>query len=145
MKKQIMAVVALLGLMVAGTAFADLKDNNDGTLIDTTQRLVWLKQADCFGKVNFFDAQNKPYGLASGMCGLSDKSSAGQWRLPNEVELKSLQGNLSKFNGNISDWYWTSNPGTAPGTSNCILPTNGATQSFDRNSLHYVLPVRRLP
>ncbi|MDK9717627.1 MAG: DUF1566 domain-containing protein [Trichlorobacter sp.] len=144
MKKQIMATVALLGLMVAGTAFAELKDNNDGTLIDTTQRLVWLKQADCFGKVSFFDAQNKPYGLASGMCGLSDKSTAGQWRLPNEIELRSLQGNVSKFNGNISDWYWTSNPGTAPSTSKCILPTNGATQSFDRNSTHYALPVRSI-
>lgn len=145
MKKQIIAAVTLFVLMVAGTAVAEFKDNNDGTITDTVQRLVWLKQADCFGKVNFFDAQNKPYGLTSGMCGLSDKSSAGQWRLPNEVELKSLQGNLSKFNGNTGDWYWTSNPGTAPGSSKCILPTNGATQSFDRNSQHYVLPVRRLP
>ena len=136
--------MALAGFMVSGTALAELKDNNDGTPIDTTQRLVWLKQADCFGKVIFFDAQNKPYSLASGMCGLSDKSSAGQWRLPSEIELKSLQGNLSKFNGNTGDWYWTSNPGTAPNTSKCILPANGATQVFDRNSQHYVLPVRSL-
>jgi hypothetical protein len=144
MKKQIIAAVALLGLMVAGTAFAELKDNNDGTLIDTVQRLVWLKQADCFGKINFFDAMNKPASLQSGACGLVDKSSTGQWRLPNEVELKSLQGNLSKFSGNTGDWYWTSNPGTMPSTSKCILPANGTTQSFDRSSLHYVLPVRSM-
>jgi len=145
MKKQILAAVALLGLLGSGTALADLIDNNDGTLSDTTQRLVWLKQADCFGKVTLYEAMNKPGNLQSGVCGLSDKSSPGQWRPPNEVELKSLQGKLSKFNGTISDWYWTTNPGTVPNTSKCILLTNGATQSFDRNSQHYILPVRNLP
>ena len=144
MKKQILVTMAFLGLMATGAAFAEFKDNNDGTITDTVQGLVWLKQADCFGKVNFYDAQNKPNGLASGICGLSDKSSAGQWRLPNDVELKSLQGNLSKFNGNVSDWYWTSTPGTMPNSTKCILLSNCALQNCDRNSTHYVLPVRRL-
>jgi len=142
MKKQIMAAVVLLGMMVAGSTFAELKDNNDGTVIDTQNGLVWLKRSDCFGKVNFFNAQNKPYGLQSGMCGLSDKSSAGQWRLPNVVELGYLKNNTSKFDGTITDWYWSSTTGNMPNSSKGIILTSGTTQDFGRDANLYVLPVR---
>lgn len=65
-------------------------DNQDGTVTDNLTGLVWLKNAGCFGTANWADALSQVNALASGACGLSDGSAAGQWRLPNINELESL-------------------------------------------------------
>jgi len=65
-------------------------DNGDGTVKDNLTGLIWLKNANCFGYLQWYDAVARPNTLASGACGLSDGSAAGAWRLPNIKELQSL-------------------------------------------------------
>jgi len=75
---------------LAWTASGRFTDNSDGTITDSLTGLVWLKNAGCFDPINWFGAVADANGLASGQCGLTDASSAGQWRLPNLNELESL-------------------------------------------------------
>lgn len=65
-------------------------DNQDGTVTDGLTGLSWLKDASCLAPAAWSAALTDVNGLASGACGLADGSSAGQWRLPNLVELESL-------------------------------------------------------
>ena len=65
-------------------------DNGDGTVTDSLTGLIWLKNADCFNKRSWANALSDCNGLASGSCGLTDGSEAGDWRLPNIKELHSL-------------------------------------------------------
>ena len=66
------------------------EDNGDGTVTDHLTGLVWLKNANCFGTRTWANALTSCNSLASGACGLTDGSAAGDWRLPNVVELESL-------------------------------------------------------
>jgi hypothetical protein len=65
-------------------------DGQDGTVTDSLTGLVWLKDAGCFAPAVWASALQDVNQLASGACGLTDGSTAGQWRLPNIVELESL-------------------------------------------------------
>jgi hypothetical protein len=65
-------------------------DNQDGTVTDSVTGLVWLKNAGCIHPSLWADALEEVNALASGACGLTDGSAAGQWRLPNVNELESL-------------------------------------------------------
>jgi len=65
-------------------------DRGDGTVSDGLTGLVWLKTAGCFAPTVWESALADVNALASGSCGLSDGSGAGQWRLPNLNELASL-------------------------------------------------------
>ncbi len=65
-------------------------DNGDGTVTDNLTRLIWLKNANCFGEERWGAALDAADNLADGQCGLSDGSTPGDWRLPNIRELHSL-------------------------------------------------------
>jgi hypothetical protein len=66
-------------------------DNRDGTVTDNLSGIVWLRDADCFGRLTWADALKATAGLASGACGLAaGKFKAGNFRLPNVKELQSL-------------------------------------------------------
>ncbi len=65
-------------------------DNNNGTITDNLTSLTWLKNAGCLTPALWANAVAAANSLANGACGLTDGSSAGQWRLPNLVELESL-------------------------------------------------------
>lgn len=78
-------------------------DNQDGTVTDKTTALVWLKDAGCFSPTTWASAVAQVDGLASGACGLSDGSSAGEWRMPNLNELESVVD------------FSASNPAVTPG------------------------------
>jgi len=65
-------------------------DNLDGTITDNLTGLIWLKNANCFDMTSWYYALSDSNGLASGSCGLTDGSNAGEWRLPNYKELFSL-------------------------------------------------------
>jgi Protein of unknown function (DUF1566) len=66
------------------------EDNGDGTITDHLTGLVWLQNASCFPGMNWSDALSASNNLSSGTCGLTDGSVAGNWRLPNVIELESL-------------------------------------------------------
>jgi hypothetical protein len=91
-------------------------DNNDGTISDGLTGLVWLKDAGCFATSHWDEALTAAAQLANGTCGLTDVSTAGQWRMPNAGELESLV-DVSRSNPavaashpfvNIGTTYWSS-------------------------------------
>jgi len=125
-----------------GMAHAELKDNNDGTITDTLQGLVWLKNANCFSAQKWSDATNNANVLSSGACGLSDKSSARQWRLPNVNELKARMSNTAGFTNVVSDYYWSSTADPTKLDAMYCVYTNGISNGLPRDSVHYVWPVR---
>jgi hypothetical protein len=65
-------------------------DRSDGTVKDLLTGLVWLKDSLCFAAANRAQAFANVSSLAHAQCGLSDSSSAGDWRLPNVREILSL-------------------------------------------------------
>jgi hypothetical protein len=98
-------------------------DNLNGTVTDNATGLIWLKNANCSVSPKVWaDALTFANNLSTGICALTDGSSAGQWRLPNRRELQSLADlgsidspglpaghpfqNLSC--STQSCWYWSS-------------------------------------
>ena len=75
-------------------------DRGDGAVTDALTGLVWLQNATCTdtvggvnkeaGTLKWSQALAWSNALASGKCGLTDGSVAGDWRLPNLRELESL-------------------------------------------------------
>ena len=124
-------------------------DNNNGTVTDNLTGLVWLKEANCFGLRAWTAALNDANTLASGNCGLSDGSTAGQWRLPNIKELRSLVDH-SKYNPplpdgfpftNVLSIYWSST--TFAGiTAWSIFMGDGNYEAGSKSNTIYVWPVR---
>lgn len=62
----------------------------DGTVRDNRTGLVWLRNADCFGVMDWVNGLLSAMYLESGDCGLNDGSEVGDWRIPNVRELESL-------------------------------------------------------
>lgn len=75
------------GVTWPGTRFTN---NGNGTITDELTGLIWLKNADCFGRPAWANALANANALADGLCGLVDGSTSGDWRLPNFKELESL-------------------------------------------------------
>jgi hypothetical protein len=86
----LMLMVLLAALFFnSGTAFADrFVDMGDGTVLDTTSHLRWLKNAYCFMSQNWATAMSSANNLAPPACGLNDGSVAGDWHLPTIDELR---------------------------------------------------------
>jgi hypothetical protein len=85
------------GALQKGVAWPNprFRDNANGTVTDNLTGLIWLKDANCFHRIDgglrsWDSALAHADNLASGACGLSDGSRAGDWRLPNRNELTSL-------------------------------------------------------
>jgi quinol monooxygenase YgiN len=92
-------------------------DNDDGTVTDHLTGLVWLQNADAFGRLPWQAALDACDALASGDKDLDDDSKAGDWRLPNLNELRSLIDYSEKapalpkphpFSNVRSSLYWSS-------------------------------------
>lgn len=90
-------VVALVGVAApahaqpraAGPCFDTVNryvDCGNGTVTDTVTGLIWLKQADCYGTLNWARANRTAARLRDGDCGLTDGSLRGDWRLPTHPE-----------------------------------------------------------
>jgi Protein of unknown function (DUF1566)/Carboxypeptidase regulatory-like domain len=140
-------------------------DKGDGTIADTATGLIWLKQGDCI-KQSWSAAMASINTLASGNCGLTDGSSAGQWRMPNRSEMLSLSDRAPTFpqasylNGRyqtsstvtgpvifnnfiVSDYYWTSTTDAADTTQAWTLYScDFGVYNIAKTDLRYVLPVR---
>ena len=118
MKKKNMVVIGMVVgclMMVAGAAWAAQANytgtvNTNGTI--TIGTLVWLKNPNnCTGDMNWGAAMSRAKSLASGQCGLTDGSKAGDWRLANTEELLYICHNKGLFQ-NIGDGdYWSSDAG----------------------------------
>ncbi len=103
-------------------------DNGDGTVKDALTGLVWLKTAGCLASTEWTTAMAEAQQLASGACGLSDGSKAGEWRVPNVWEMESIVDESasapaltagSPFVNVAGGGYWTStsifgDPASAP-------------------------------
>jgi len=75
------------GCCSPGVRFTDMKD---GTVRDNNTGLIWLKDANALGEMNWFDAMNAAADLSSGEKGLADGSLDGDWRLPNKEEWEAF-------------------------------------------------------
>lgn len=98
-------------------------DRGDGTVRDNLTGLIWLQNANCFGARIWINALNDCNTLAIGVCGLTDGSQAGDWRLPNVRELESLVDygrenpsfpEIHPFAGLVAGRYWSSTSNNAP-------------------------------
>jgi len=97
-------------------------DNGDGTVTDNLTGLIWLGNANCLGFRTWGVALSMSNSLASGLCGLTDGSVAGDWRLPNIRELQSLidygRANPALPAGHpfgvVKTGYWSSTSVTDP-------------------------------
>ena len=87
------------------------EDNGNGTISDCRTGLIWLKNANCtataggiakttlgtpVGALSWDDAKTWTAGLGSPLCGLSDLSSAGDWRLPTKTEWMAMLASARK-------------------------------------------------
>jgi hypothetical protein len=58
----------------------------NGTVTDTLTGLIWLRDATCFPNMDYASSGLAVSTLSNGQCGLTDGSSAGDWRLPSKAE-----------------------------------------------------------
>jgi hypothetical protein len=135
-------------------------DRGNGTVRDNLTGLIWLKNASCDelgplmrGDAIWRDALELANTLEDGICGLTDGSVAGTWRLPNIKELQSLI-DFGQFNPALpaghpfSDvWlaiYWSST--TVAGnelSAWVIFPQDGTIIHGNKEqSANFVWPVR---
>jgi len=134
-------------------------DNGNGTMTDDLTGLIWLKNADCFGVMEWGPAVSTPRSMASGQCGLNDGSVAGQWRLPSKNELESLINlqqydqagwlKLQGFSNVQNNIYWSSTTNATNVNTAWFLNmfdtafTNFAFKTYYYGShSYYVWPVR---
>ncbi|MFZ1827229.1 MAG: DUF1566 domain-containing protein [Candidatus Competibacteraceae bacterium] len=126
-------------------------DNSNGTVTDNLTGLIWLKNANCFGSINWANALADANTLATTACGLTDGSVAGDWRLPNVNELLSLidRGRSAPalpsghpFTGVQSSDYWSSTT-TASNTGAWLVYLGGGlVYALGKAGTYYVWPVR---
>ncbi len=74
--------------------------NGDGTVTDCRTGSIWLKNARCTdtsggiqninGNLTWDNAKLWAAGLSSGLCGLTDGSDVGDWRLPTKLEWMAM-------------------------------------------------------
>lgn len=102
----VIGVAVVCFMMMANLAWS-ATDNGDGTV--TAEGLIWLKDATCIGRMTYTDAASAVKRLKSGDCGLKDGSRAGDWRLPEEYDLRNRMGDTQAFKV-VYSFYWTSSP-----------------------------------
>jgi len=85
-------------------ATARFVDNGDGTVTDSRTGLIWLKNANCYGKTDIDDVWDFVKGLADGECGLNDGSAAGTWRIPTLGERQKISTDPPTV------WPWQPDP-----------------------------------
>jgi hypothetical protein len=146
--------------------------NNNGTVTDNLTGLIWLQNAHCLTTIGSISVINTtlPWAsalawsnsLGSGVCGLIDGSVAGDWRLPNRLELMSLQ-DRQNFNPTLPaghpfygvqsslfgvSMYWTSSTYESSifqGGAWDVSMTYGSDDFVGKDGKvynHYVWPVR---
>jgi hypothetical protein len=133
-------------------------DRRDGTVRDNLTGLLWLRNVNCFGSRAWTQALTDANTLASGRCGLTDGSVAGDWHLPNVKELQSLI-DFGRFGPALPDghpyldvqpsFYWSSTtkqpdtiPPVDPGVAWAVSLNFGATNDVYKLVTNPVWPVQ---
>ncbi len=143
-------------------------DCGNGTVHDTVTNLIWLKNANCFGQLDYAAANNAAAGLENGDCSLTNGSSPGDWRLPTKSEWQATiahadtlgctdpnltntlgtacyytGGRVEPFTSVQSSFHWSSST-YANGTSVAwyVGMINGGVSNANKTSTLYVWPVR---
>ncbi len=97
-------MLCLTWMVMSGEAQAErFTDNGNETVTDTETGLMWTKDANLFGELNWHDAMSR--------CGSFSISGIGGWRLPSKDELIVLSHALKgghPFTGVQSSDYWSS-------------------------------------
>jgi hypothetical protein len=160
--------VSINGTSITGKNFTTslrFTDNGDGTIKDNNTGLTWLKNANCSdsaggvskssGYLNWNDATSWSSKLASGLCGLTDNSVAGQWRLPTSNEWSGLI-DVTKVNPSLPagqpftnvqsiiqsvNGYWSSSIETSTSAYFTTM-YNGTKDYVDKTQNKFVWPVR---
>ncbi len=134
-------------------------DNGNGTVTDNLTGLIWLKAANynstsgTTGTATWTDALAFCNVLQSGQCGLTDGSTAGQWRLPNLFELESLRDMSQNFpalptghpfSGVQSYYYWSSTTwaGSSHSQAWYVYLNDGSVSTGEKTDAWNVWPVR---
>lgn len=128
-----------------------LTDNGNGTVTDKLTGLVWLKSPACFKPQSWDNAILAVSKLASGVCGLKDGSTPGQWRLPTVLELRSLVETDSPlklvkepFPEVKLEKYWTANTFAGnPKNAWYVYTYQGSEDHDGRENDFNVWPVRK--
>lgn len=145
------------GAIRAGKAWPSPRfiDTGNGTVTDSLTGLIWLKNTDCYGQIDWNSAIANTSALASGVCDLNDGSIAGQWRLPTATEIEYLVKvtwpalNPAPFIAldyfTLSHRFWTSTT-VAGNTSNAwaVDMANASIEAYAKTSIPYMhmWPVR---
>jgi len=127
-------------------------DQGNGAVLDNLTGLIWLKNAKPCGVKNWADAVAYCNSLASGTAGLTDGSTAGDWRLPNVKEVHSLI-DFDKYNpalpaghpflGVQSYVCWSSTSCAHNSGRGWYVDVNlGFVGDNDKPTYYYVWPVR---
>lgn len=128
-------------------------DTTDDIIADNLTGLMWPRQANLFGARTWTDALADASGLS--LCGYN-----GDWRLPNQRELRSLvdyqQGGVGNWltqqgfenvqAANVTPCYWTSTSGPSDSANQaaCGFLFEGTfAVTIAKTATHYVWPVRR--
>src|SRR5262245_16707479 len=100
-------------------------DCGNGTVTDTLTGLIWLKQVNCLNARTWAASHQAAAGLKNTDCGLTDKSSAGDWRLPTIAEWQATIARAVTLGcvGGFSGPTLTDDAGTA-------CQVNGTGSSF---------------
>ena len=146
----------LLGKPIPDPRFID---NLDGTVTDSLNGLIWLKNTNCFEMMDWESAVLAAKSLTDGDCGpdpalrLSDGSSAGDWRLPTMTELCMLIDysrrdpalpNGHMFSDFSSGYYWSATVLDYHPVIAWIVYIESGTTCYDDIKSHagHVWPVR---
>ena len=150
MKKKNMAVIGMVVgclMMVAGAAWAGvaMPGAANGTF-KFGNLVLLLNPNSCLEKMNWDSAVSRAKSLASGQCGLTDGSKAGQWRLATPDELHRL-GNAELKLGNFG--YWSDSVTLQDYRGEvaqvCYMHSGWMDTYEKKTENQYFLPVRNAP
>lgn len=115
-------------------------DHGDGKALDTHTGIFWSKGLCGLPETTWEGALERVAGIGDGVCGHTDGSVPGMWRLPTVKEMKSLlhYGESTHaltpdhpFNIEESGVYWTS-------TTDASNPNNAYTVNMNTGEVHSV-------